>query len=324
MGLKSRLDFSPRMASSSSQATASSEAAVKGEAIVKAAEAGNINEVTKLLNKKADINYADRWINEGKEHARTPLMAAVIGGHAEVVKFLITRKANVNLAEPCGGFTALHYAVGSGNAPMIELLMIKGAKRDVRDKLGGTPLHLAANQGPKEAVACLLDHGADVNQASMKGYFPLHSAAYKGHFEIAKLLVLKGADTKKLSGTRFTPLHSAAIGGHKEIEDLLICIEYYHAEHNTVIRTCKVCGKPGSPSLQKCGCCNVVYYCRGNCWLLHWNDHKDHCERMKSEFMSFIAELEVGMSQAKSKWKEMEEEKAKKEAEEKLKLLKVN
>jgi ankyrin repeat protein len=48
---------------------------------------------------------------DGEERARTQnLMAAVVGGHAEVVKFLINRKANVNLAEPCNGLTALHRA----------------------------------------------------------------------------------------------------------------------------------------------------------------------------------------------------------------------
>ena len=88
------------MASSSRQAAVESEAAVKGEALFKAAEAGNINEVTKLLGKRADINYVYRFMLNGKESSRTPLIAAV-GGHAEVVKFFITRKANVNLAEPC-------------------------------------------------------------------------------------------------------------------------------------------------------------------------------------------------------------------------------
>ena len=65
-------------------------------------------------------------------------MAAVAGGHAEVVKFLITRKANVNLAEPCHGYTALHFYIGEGNLTMIELLISKGAKHDVRDKIGST------------------------------------------------------------------------------------------------------------------------------------------------------------------------------------------
>ena len=80
-----------------------------------------------------------------------------------MVKFLITRKANVNLAEPCGGYTALHYAGFLENISMMELLMSKGAKHDMRDKAGLTPLHCSVARGHKEAVACLLDHGADIN-----------------------------------------------------------------------------------------------------------------------------------------------------------------
>jgi ankyrin repeat protein len=80
------------MASSSRQSASISEVAVKGKAL-----AGNINEVTKLLGKKADINYVHKWIVNGNERAITPLMAAVIGGHAEVVKFLINRKARQSL-----------------------------------------------------------------------------------------------------------------------------------------------------------------------------------------------------------------------------------
>ena len=45
------------MDSSSIHLASSSEESVKGEALVKAAGQGNINEVTRLLGKKADINY---------------------------------------------------------------------------------------------------------------------------------------------------------------------------------------------------------------------------------------------------------------------------
>ena len=57
------------MASSSRQTSADSEATLKGDALVKAAEAGSINEVTKLLGKKADINYVHIYIVDGIECA---------------------------------------------------------------------------------------------------------------------------------------------------------------------------------------------------------------------------------------------------------------
>jgi len=68
------------MASSSTQSASISEVEVKGVALVKAAGQGNINEVTRLLGKKADINYVHKWIVNGNERDNTPLMAAVVGG----------------------------------------------------------------------------------------------------------------------------------------------------------------------------------------------------------------------------------------------------
>ena len=111
-----------------------------------------------------------------------------------MVTFLITRKANVNQADPCQGFTALHRASDLGNVPMMELLISKGAKHDMRDKFGCFPLQNAAYHGHKEAVACLLDHGADINVCYYSGNTPLMTAAVHCQFKAVKFLVLKGAD----------------------------------------------------------------------------------------------------------------------------------
>jgi ankyrin repeat protein len=53
--------------------------------------------------------------------------------------------------------------------PVMQLLISKGARTDVRDKLGQTPLYHAAACGQQEAAICLLDHGADVNAAGDQG-----------------------------------------------------------------------------------------------------------------------------------------------------------
>ena len=194
-----------------------------GEALHKAVESGKINEVTRLLGKKADINYMHRWMAQGKQHAQAPLMEAVRGGHAEVAKFLITRKANVNLTEPCDGHTALHCASRKGNVAMIDLLMSKGAKHDVRDKRGRTPLHHAAERDHKDALAYLLDHGADLNHVDHEGWTSLMMAANKNHLQIVNLLLLRGANpniVNKSSG--ISALHEAAFNGHFEIAQCLV------------------------------------------------------------------------------------------------------
>ena len=105
-------------------------------------------------------------------------------------KFLSIRKANVNLAEPCCGWTALQCAVVGRNMLMIELLMSKGAKHDVKDKRGQSPLQEAAIHGHKEIVSCLMDHGADINAEDL-GKTLIASVC---HLEIVEYLVNKGAD----------------------------------------------------------------------------------------------------------------------------------
>ena len=254
---------SPNMASSSKQAAADSEVAVKGKALILAAEAGNINEVTKLLGKKADINHVHIWTGNGKEYALTPLIAAVKGGHAEVVKFLINRKANVNLAEPCKEFTALQGAAMEGNVPMIELLISKGAKHDARNKEGYTPLHWSVACGQKEAAACLLDHGADINAIeSQTGGTPLLLAVNRSscHLEVVKLLVLKGADMKwEFHG--LTALDWAALQGHKNVVDFLIKSGARFVESGTVAKDCKFCGKVDPVNMLRCLGCKSIHYC---------------------------------------------------------------
>lgn len=73
--------------------------------------------------------------------------------------FLITRKANVNLAESCRGQTALHFTSDIGNIPMPEIVkflvsswrVLKGADvKMLREVL--TALDFAAFQGHEEVV----------------------------------------------------------------------------------------------------------------------------------------------------------------------------
>ena len=47
---------------------------------------------------------------EGEDHSSTPRIQAAINGHADAVRVLISRGAEVNKAKPCNGSTALHVA----------------------------------------------------------------------------------------------------------------------------------------------------------------------------------------------------------------------
>ena len=80
----------------------------------------------------------------GEEIIITHLNLAAAEGHADAVRVLMSRGAEVNEVNPYNGNTAPHAASEEGHVHVIELLMSKGASVDVRDNIGLTPLHKAS------------------------------------------------------------------------------------------------------------------------------------------------------------------------------------
>ena len=94
----------------------------------------------------------------------TALHRAAENGHEKIVKFLMEKDCDVNLATTFGG-TALHRAAKNGHTRIAALLL--GYRKilvDVQDNYGGTALHRAARDGHKMVAQLLLDNGANVNR----------------------------------------------------------------------------------------------------------------------------------------------------------------
>jgi ankyrin repeat protein len=87
----------------------------------------------------------------------SPLMIAAIRGHAELVRKLVARGADVNKT----GWTPLHYAATSGHVAIIEFLLEQHAYIDAESPNKTTPLMMAAHYGTSQAVKLLLESGAD-------------------------------------------------------------------------------------------------------------------------------------------------------------------
>jgi ankyrin repeat protein len=151
------------------------------------------------LTEGADVNYVYRYMHEGKEISTTQ---AALNGHADAVRVLMSRGAEVNKQEPSNGFSALHATVEGNCMPVIEFLMSKGASVDVRNILGRTPLHMVAFKGHKEAAIYLLDHRAEINPKDNHGFTSLTLAAQEGHLPLVDLLVLRGADLHLANNAR--------------------------------------------------------------------------------------------------------------------------
>ena len=178
-----------------------------------AARQGHADVVRLLLEKGANVN-AQRL----QGHGETPLYQAASNGHADVVGLLLQKGANVNAL----GSAPLYGAASNGHADVARLLLQKGANVNAQDQGGGAPLYGAASNGNADVVRLLLEKGANVNAQRQDGWTPLHEAALWGHAEIVSLLLEKGANVNSQRQDGGTPLHTAAWRGHADVVRLLL------------------------------------------------------------------------------------------------------
>jgi len=125
----------------------------------------------------------------------TPLMYAALYSEVETMRSLLENGADAKAADDAG-VTALMWAVPS--LEKTALLIERGADVNARSSDGRTPLLIAsALPGSAPVVRLLLDKGADIKARGPSLFgdvTPLVQAAYIGDGETFKLLVERGAD----------------------------------------------------------------------------------------------------------------------------------
>ncbi|KFQ30951.1 Ankyrin repeat and SOCS box protein 3, partial [Mesitornis unicolor] len=178
---------------------------------------GSLEGVRVLLEAGADPN-------EITTEATNALFLAVENGHADIVKFLLQREANVEGPHSWSGWNSLHQAAFQGRTEIMKILLEKGASKECKDDFGITPLFIAAQYGKLETLRLLISHGADVNCQAKDRATPLLIASQEGHVECVELLLSKGADPNIYCNEDNwqLPIHAAAEMGHKKILELLI------------------------------------------------------------------------------------------------------
>ncbi|GIY33489.1 ankyrin-3 [Caerostris extrusa] len=162
--------------------------------------------------------------NESSENI-TLLHLAVLGGHLDLIKYLIDRKINLNAT----GCTPVHLAVEKGDKRIVELLLNKGAYYDSLDSLNRTPLDLAqddiivkAFESTKKLFTCKIpldiedsvEEGAFVNAKKTNGFTSLHFAACKGYEWKVDFLIRNGANPDIIGIKGSSPLHYASKFSH--------------------------------------------------------------------------------------------------------------
>ena len=159
-----------------------------------AIQAGNRQEIQKLLKDPAAVTATEA-------DGTTPLHWAVRTDDVETSKALLAAGANASAANRYG-VTPLSVAAVNGNAALIEALLSAGASANSIVSKGQTVLMTAARTGNPAAVRILIEAGADVNaRESQLGETALMWAASENHAEVVTLLASRGADVNARSST---------------------------------------------------------------------------------------------------------------------------
>jgi ankyrin repeat protein len=104
----------------------------------------------------------------------------------------------------------LFVAVGYGHMDIVKYLLSFGADVNLCDSDGHSPLFIASKEGHCDIVKYLVAHNADVNLCDDFGQSPLFIASEEGHCDIVKYLVANNADVNLYHDFGQSPLSIAS------------------------------------------------------------------------------------------------------------------
>ncbi|XP_030404499.1 protein phosphatase 1 regulatory subunit 12A isoform X3 [Gopherus evgoodei] len=212
-----------------------------GAVFLAACSSGDTDEVLRLLERGADINYAN-------VDGLTALHQACIDDNVDMVKFLVENGANINQPDN-EGWIPLHAASSCGYLDIAEYLISQGAHVGAVNSEGDTPLDIAEEEAMEELLQNEVNRqGVDIEAArkeeerimlrdarqwlnsgrindvrhAKSGGTALHVAAAKGYTEVLKLLIQAGYDVNIKDYDGWTPLHAAAHWGKEEACRILV------------------------------------------------------------------------------------------------------
>ncbi|XP_047431104.1 protein phosphatase 1 regulatory subunit 12A isoform X9 [Mugil cephalus] len=212
-----------------------------GAVFLAACSSGDTEEVLRMLDRGADINYAN-------VDGLTALHQACIDDNVDMVTFLVEHGASINQPDN-EGWIPLHAAASCGYLDIAEYLISQGANVGVVNSEGETPLDIAEEEAMEELLQNEINRqGVDIEAArkeeervmlrdarqwlnsgqiqdvrhAKSGGTALHVAAAKGYVEVLKLLIQAGYNVNIKDYDGWTPLHAAAHWGKEEACRILV------------------------------------------------------------------------------------------------------
>lgn len=198
--------------------------------LIDAAANGKLDTVKSLIVARSKMGAErDHWT----DWELLALTNAVIGGHADVVKFLLNAESVFFaklFSKPYGGEIAFHAAAELGSVTMLKLLCEAGLNKDPSFRgflLASANGHVAAVEFLLVSKISRVDQIRSWSQISptydgrAKCPTALWAASDAGHPDVVKLLLEWGAEVNHVSEGQ-TPLARALAGGHNDVSEILI------------------------------------------------------------------------------------------------------
>ncbi|XP_046543615.1 serine/threonine-protein phosphatase 6 regulatory ankyrin repeat subunit B-like [Haliotis rubra] len=162
-------------------------------------------------------------INSKGMYGSTPLLQAVYCGHRDLLKFLVTKGANLSHVDDDGG-NILHWACRGGHVGVVkEILTQYNIDVNSRENHGETSLMKAASKGHLGVFLFLVSKGANVSNVDEKGDNILHHASIGGHAKMVQHILSQNlVDINSRGKYGRTPLMRAAYYGHRKVFELLV------------------------------------------------------------------------------------------------------
>ena len=186
---------------------------VNGENVLHLSAANGFIQETGLI-----LELKPQLLDSLNTNYETPIYKARYYGKVEVMHFLISKGADVNIMnrDEKTAFTAA--AINGELGAMKELLNSGIVKLNQRDGTGRTPLQWVIHLGALPAVQLLVDRGADLEDRSVIPYdfgaMSIHLAAWEGHVMIVRyLLEVKPTLLEAKSDSGETPLFYSCRSG---------------------------------------------------------------------------------------------------------------
>jgi len=193
-----------------------------------AASKGLLDEVKRLLKKRADHN--------GKDYdSRTAIHLAICGNHLPVVEFLYSQKANIDVQDRWG-HTPLEDAITHNQTDIADWLRTHGATQS--GHLAAHRLCRAAANGNLSMLETIYSEGIDLNLSNTDGRTALHLAASEGFVTVVEWLINHGVNTSPVDCNGSTPHEDAMRARHADVAVLLKGKEVYRQPPDHSIELC--------------------------------------------------------------------------------------